>query len=196
MRSTLDKLISWTGLVLAAVLVVAGGLLVWANSFISANVSEQLRDQQITMPAGEALDNPDIKPYLEQYAGTPLDSGEKAKAYADHYILVHMNEQSQGRTYSQVSGEFMKLNSDPNADKAKVAELGALRQSLFMGSTLRGMLLNAYAFGLMATVALWAAIAAFVGAAVLLGLGVLGLRHARIAGQPVPIEASPGRVGV
>ncbi|MFN8080539.1 MAG: hypothetical protein U0Q19_13355 [Kineosporiaceae bacterium] len=185
MRSTLDKLISWTGLVLAAVLLVAGGLLGWASSFISSNVSQQLSDQHITMPQGEALDNPDIKPYLEQYAGTALDNGDKAKAYADHYILVHMNAQSQGKTYSQVSGEFMKLNADPNADKAAVAKLGELRQTLFMGDTLRGMLLNAYAFGMMAKIALYASIAAFAGAVVMLLLGLLGLRHAKIAAAAV-----------
>ena len=140
---------------------------------------------------GEALDNPDIKPYLEQYAGTPLDNGDKAKAYADHYILVHMNAQSQGKTYSQVSGEFMKLNADPNADKAAVAKLGELRQSLFMGNTLRGMLLNAYAFGMMAKIALFASIAAFAGAVVMLFLGVLGLRHAKIAARAVGTATAP-----
>ena len=32
-------------------------------------------------------------------------------------------------------------------------------QSLFMGTTLRGMLLNGYAFATLGTIALWAAIA-------------------------------------
>ena len=127
----------------------------------------------------------------QQYAGTPLDNGDKAKAYADHYILVHMNAQSQGTTYSQVSGEFMKLNADPNADKAAVAKLGELRQSLFMGNTLRGMLLNAYAFGMMAKIALFASIAAFAGAVVMLFLGVLGLRHAKLAARAVGTATAP-----
>jgi hypothetical protein len=50
-----------------------------------------------------------------------------------------------------------------------------------MGNTLRGLLLNAYAFGTMGTIAFWAAIASFVGAALLLALGLLGLRHAKTA---------------
>lgn len=194
MRSTLDKLISWTGLVLAAVLVVAGGLLGWASTFINDNVSQQLRDQSITMPAGEAISDPAIKPYLEQYAGQPLETGAQAKAYADHYILVHMNAQSGGKTYSQISGQYMKLASDPAADKAEVAKLGDLRQTLFMGNTLRGMLLNAYAFGLMAQVALIASIVSFVGAVVLLGLGVLGLRHAKQVAAVTPDVKVPATV--
>lgn len=178
MRSAFDKLISWTGLIVAAVLLVAGGLLTWASSFASSNVHDQLASQQITMPAAAALTTPEMKAALEQYAGQPLTTGAQAKAYADHYIQVHMDESSDGRTYSQVSGEYMAaLKSAPTAEAT--AELGQLRQSLFMGTTLRGMLLNAYAFGTIATIAMWAAVAAFLGAAFLLVLGALGLRHSK-----------------
>ena len=178
MRSAFDKLISWTGLIVAAVLLVAGGLLTWASSFASANVHDQLAAQQITMPAAAALTTPAQKANLTQYAGQPLTTGAQAKAYADYYIQVHMDEASGGRTYSQVSGEYMAaLKSAPTAEAT--AELGQLRQTLFMGTTLRGMLLNAYAFGTIATIAMWAAVAAFVGAAFLLVLGALGLRHAK-----------------
>jgi hypothetical protein len=45
---------------------------------------------------------------------------------------------------------------------------------VFKGETLRGLLLNAYAFGTMATVAEIAAIAAFVAAVLMLALSVLG----------------------
>lgn len=191
MRSAFDKLISWTGVILAAVLLVAGGLLTWASSFASNNVHDQLAAQQITMPAAAALTTPEMKANLEQYAGQPLTTGAQAKAYADHYILVHMNESSDGRTYAQVSGEYMKaMKAAPTAEAT--AELGQLRQSLFMGTTLRGMLLNAYAFGTIATIAMWAAVAAFVGAAVLLVLGALGLRHAKEVRVEVPsIERIP-----
>ena len=50
MRSTLDKLISGTGLLLAAVLIIAGGLLTWASSFVGDQVHNQLAMQNITMP--------------------------------------------------------------------------------------------------------------------------------------------------
>ena len=181
MRKTLDKLISWTGLILAVVLLVAGGLMTYASNFVAQNVKEQLSQQHITMPAAAALKTQEQKDALLQYAGQPMETGDQAKAFADHYILVHMNTSSNNKTYSEVSGEFMKLSQDPTADQAKVKELGDLRQSLFMGNTLRGLLLNAYAFGTMGTIASIAAVAAFVAAGVFLILGLLGLRHAKYA---------------
>jgi len=195
MRSSFDKLISWTGIVVAGVLLVAGGLLVWASSFATSNVQDQLKAQQITMPAAAALTTPDMKANLSQYAGQDLTTGAQAKAYADYYIQEHMNASSGGKTYSQVSGEFLAANkADPTAQATK--DLGDLRQSLFMGTTLRGMLLNAYAFATLGTIAMWAAIASFIGAAVMLTLGVLGLRHAHKAeGIDAPaIESIPATV--
>ncbi len=177
MRSSFDKLISWTGIVVAAVLLVAGGLLVWASSFATTNVHDQLASQQITMPVAAALTTPEMMANLTQYDGQELTTGAQAKAYADFYIQAHMDEQSNGRTYSQVSNEFMAASkADPTAQAT--ADLGQLRQSLFMGTTLRGMLLNAYAFATLGTIAMWAAIAAFIGSVVMFVLGGLGLRHA------------------
>ncbi len=187
MRKMLDKLISWTGLVMAAVLLVAGGLLTWASNFVAENVRTQLADQHITMPAGPAIEDPLIKPYLTQFAGQPMENGEQARAYADHYILVHMNKSSNRKTYAEVSSEYNKLKAIAGADQAEVAKLGELRQSLFMGSTLRGLLLNAYAFGTMGTIAMYAAYAAFGGAALLFVLGLLGLRHAATV-TPTTVE--------
>lgn len=192
MRKTLDKLISWTGFIMAAVLLVAGGLLIYASNFVSNNVKEQLSQQNITMPAATALETQDQKDALLQYAGQKMENGAQAKAFADHYILVHMNTQSNNKTYSEVSGEYLKAAKDPNADPKTVAALGELRQSLFMGNTLRGLLLNAYAFGTMGTIALYAGIAALIAAAVLLVLAILGLQHAKkvddetVAATPAP----------
>ncbi len=180
MRSAFDKLISWTGLALAAVLLVAGGLLTWANSFIGDQVHDQLSMQGITMPEGDALaslpkaDANALKPY----AGSPLDTGPEAKAFANHYILVHMNEASKGQTYEEVSGQYVGMTDAQKASPEGQA-LGGLRQTLFMGNTLRGLLLYGYAFATIGTIAGIAAIAAFVGAAVLLLLFGLGLWHAR-----------------
>ena len=194
MRSAFDKLISWTGLALAAVLLVAGGLLTWANTFIGDQVHDQLIMQDITMPAGEALTSlPEADAAaLEEYAGSPLDTGAEAKAYADHYILAHMNASSDGRTYSQVSGEFVSLTDEQKASEEGQA-LGALRQTLFMGSTLRGLLLYGYAFATIGTIAGIAAIVSFVTAAALLVLVVLGFRHAGRVETPAE-RLVPGRV--
>ncbi|MBK8757736.1 MAG: hypothetical protein IPM08_11560 [Actinomycetales bacterium] len=183
MRKVLDKLISWTGLIMAMVLLVSGGLLTWASNFVADNVRTQLLEQKITMPAGAAIEDPLIKPYLAEFAGQKMENGDQAKAYADHYILVHMDKAAGGKTYAEVSSEYNKLKATPGADPEQVAKLGELRMSQFMGSTLRGLLLNAYAFGTMGKIAGYAAIASFAGAGLMLLLGLLGLRHA--AAQPV-----------
>ena len=186
MRSAFDKLISATGLVLVAILLVAGGLLTWAHSFVGDQVHGQLTMQGITMPAGDALTGlpkADAKA-LRPYAGSPMDTGPEAKAFADHYILAHMNEASKGQTYDQVSGKYIALSDSAKASPDGQA-LGQLRQTLFMGDTLRGLLLYGYAFATMGTIAGFAALASFAGAAVLLLLAGLGLWHARRAEESV-----------
>ena len=180
MRSAFDKLISFAGLALVAVLVTAGGLLVWANSFIGNQVHDQLVMQDITMPSGDALaglPKADANA-LKQYSGSKLDTGPEAKAFADHYILVHMNAASDGRTYEEVSGQYIQLS---DADKASPdgQALGQLRQTLFMGNTLRGLLLYGYAFATIGTIAGIAAFVSFGAAALLLVFVLLGLWHSR-----------------
>jgi len=193
MRKTLDRLISWTGLIMAVVLAVAGALLIYASSFVASNVKEQLSQQNITMPTAAALETQDQKDALLPFAGQQMENGAQAKAFADHYILVHMNTQSNNKTYSEVSAEYLKAVKDPNADPAQVKTLGDLRQSLFMGNTLRGLLLNAYAFGTMGTIALYAGIGALIGAALLLVLALMGLRHARTADETASEPAVSSR---
>jgi hypothetical protein len=178
-RRTLDALLSIGGAIVAAILLVAAGLLLWAGNFANDTVSQQLADQRITMPSGAAIADPQIKPYLEQYAGQPLTTGAQAQAYADHFILVHMNAASKGKTYGEVSAAYTALTKDANADPAAVKAAGDLRQTMFMGDTLRGMLLNAYAFGTLGTIAIYAAIASAIGAAAMIVLSLLGWRHLR-----------------
>jgi hypothetical protein len=185
MRSAFDKLISWTGLALALVLLAAGGLLTWGSTFIGNQVDHQLTMQDITMPSGDALASlpkADAKA-LKPYAGSVMNTGPEAKAFADHYILVHMNAASEGRTYEEVSGEFLQL-SDQDKASATGQELGQLRQTLFMGNTLRGLLLNAYAFATIGTIAGFAAYGAFGAGALLLVLAGLGIVHARRVEKP------------
>ncbi|WP_395659327.1 hypothetical protein [Nocardioides sp.] len=186
MRSAFDKFISWTGLLMAVVLLLAGGLLWWAHTFIGDQVNDQLTMQGITMPEGDALsglpkaDADALKPY----AGSQLDTGPEAKAFANHYILVHMNEASatdaapDGRTYEEVSGEYITMTPEQQATEEGQA-LAGLRQTLFMGNTLRGLLLYGYAFATIGTIAGIAAIVSFVGAALLLVLFGLGIWHGR-----------------
>lgn len=184
-RSALDKLVSFMGLALAVLLFVGGGLLVFGSTFVNQQVADQLTSQKIQMPSGQALErlnNAEDKAALEPYAGQMMSTGAQAQAFADHYILNHMNASSDGRTYEEVSGEFQKL-SDAEKASPEGQELSALRMSLFMGNSIRGMLLNAYAFGTMAMIMAWAAVAAFIGGAAMLVLAILGFRHAKTAGD-------------
>ncbi|MET8153493.1 hypothetical protein ACIBSW_20610 [Actinoplanes sp. NPDC049668] len=192
MRASFDRLISWTGVVLAAILLVAGGLLTYASIYIGNEVENQLTAQDITMPEGEALkalpqaDQDALKPY----AGSLMDTGPEAKAYADHYIQAHLNAASGGKSYSEVSGAYLALSAEQKASPQGL-QLAGLRMTMFQGNTLRGLLLYGAAFATMGTIAGYAAVAAFIGAVVLLILGLLGLRHARRMDQAPPAAPDP-----
>ncbi len=184
-RKTFDALLSAAGLVVATVLLAASGLLFWTTNFIDDNVRTQLVAQRIFFPVADsaALDDPAVKPYLLTYAGQQLSNGEQAKAYADHFIAVHLGELTGGQTYSELSVQAQKTPSD-TALQQKVA-------TVFRGETLRGLLLNAYAFGKMAQVAFVAAwIALGTGLALLL-LTVLGVLHTRRTSYDVTVHV-PG----
>ena len=72
-------------------------------------MTTQLSAQQIFFPkpGSEALNDPAVKPYLSQYAGQQLTDGARARAYADHFIAVHLNEMTGGQTYAQLSGKSL-----------------------------------------------------------------------------------------
>jgi hypothetical protein len=172
-RKTFDTLMATGGLVLAIVLLAAGGMLTWAHGFVHDQVTTQLSAQHIVFPekGSESLADPAIKPYLTKYAGQELTTGVQARAYADHFIAVHLEGIGGGKTYSELSAAAMASPDDQ--------KLAGQVATTFKGETLRGMLLNAYAFDTMATVAGIAALVAFGGAGVLLLLSILGFVHAR-----------------
>jgi hypothetical protein len=180
-RKTFDRIVATTGLLLAGLLLVAGSLLAWAHNFVTSEVSSQLTQQQITFPAkGNAqLNDPKIGPYLTKYAGQTLANGAQAKAYADHFIAVHLNGIGGGQTYAQLS---TKAQANPT-DTALAAQV----QTMFRGETLRGMLLDAYAFWKMGQIAMIASWFSFIGAALVAGMSALGLRHAKRTEDPNPI---------
>lgn len=165
----------------------AGGLLTWASIFIGGQVHDQLAAQKIVFPAADspAVAGPEFAA-MRRYGGQQLVTGAQAETYANHFIAVHLSEVGHGQTYAQVS---TALQADPTDKK-----LQAESATLFQGNTLRGLLLNAYAFGTMARLAMIGAVVAFAAAGLLLVLAALGLGHARRA-QDEPImlhhEAEP-----
>ena len=183
-RRTFDILVSSTGMMLAIVLLVAGGLLFWGYSFANGNVHEQLAAQKIFFPPkdSQALAPPEVGRYLNQYAGQQLVSGAQAQAYANHFIAVHLKEAAGGKTYAQVSSQAQQNPND--------VKLAGQVQTLFRGETLRGMLLNAYAFWKIGQIALLASIASFILAAAMLVLTILGLWHLRRVSPTEELMAS------
>jgi hypothetical protein len=178
MRAALDKLVSLIGLALAVVLVVAGGLLTWGSNFIANEVHTQLAEQNINFPPADskAVAGPEYE-RMRQYGGQLMTTGAQAEVYANDFIGNHLKHVADGKTYAELSSE-----SNANPDDT---ELAAKVQTMFRGETLRGLLLNAYAFGTMGTIAGIAAIGAFVAAGVMLLLALLGFWH---AGRVAPAE--------
>ena len=177
-RRVFDILTSTGGAVIVVVLLIAGGLLTWGHSYVNSNVHDQLAQQQIYFPPKAAFAHPkagteitpSMIPSVSQYAGQQLLTGAQAKVWADDFIAVHMSEMPSGGVYSKLSAAAM---ADP-----KNTKLQDLVQTSFRGTTLRGMLLEAYGFWKVGQVMLWGAIAAFALALVMGVLVGLGLWHA------------------
>jgi hypothetical protein len=181
-RKVVDYLVSTAGLVIALVLLAVGGLMVWGHVYIDNQVHNQLASQKIFFPpkGSPAIAGAQFAA-MQKYAGQQLTTGAQAETYANHFIAVHLSEVAGGKTYAQVSTAAL---ADP-----KNLTLQGQKTTLFQGTTLRGLLLNAYAFGTVATIAGIGAIVSFVGAAILLVLSALGFVHARRAGRGVQTQA-------
>jgi hypothetical protein len=184
-RRTFDLITSSVGVLLAVLLLVAGGLLIWAYTFVNNQVTTQLSEQQIVFPPASSAAIKELPAAdaaaMSQYAGQQLTTGAQAQTYANNFIAVHLTEIAGGKTYSQVSAE-----SQANPGNA---QLKAQADALFQGTTLRGLLLNAYAFWQIGQIALYAAIAAFVGGAIFLVLSIIGFLHMRRT--PAETELQP-----
>ena len=180
-RKTFDMLLSAGGVVVVVVLIVAGSLLTWGSNFIGSQVTSQLSAQKIYFPPASAFAHakagteitPSMEPYLLQYAGQQMTTGAQAEAYANHFISVHLSEMPYGGVYATASAAAL---ADP-----KNASTAALVNTIFKGTTLRGLLLSTYAFWQMGQIAGDAALASFILAGVMLLLVVFGLLHYRRA---------------
>jgi hypothetical protein len=185
-RKVFDMLASVGGVVVVIVLAVAGSLLFVGYSFANNYVHTQLAQQQITFPSAAAFAHPDgteitksMIPSVSQYAGQELLTGAQAQVYANDFINVHLAEIGGGKTYAQLSAAAMALPKGSPAYTAAESKV----QTVFQGTTLRGLLLEAYGFSLIAVIAFWCAIAAFCLAAVMAILVAFGFAHARRTGD-------------
>jgi hypothetical protein len=159
-----------TGFAAAAVLLAAGGLLTWGSAYVHNTVQNQLAAQQIYFPPQAAFAHPkagteitpSMIPSVSQYAGQQLLTGQQAEAYADHFIAVHLAEIGGGQTYAQLSTEAI---AQPNN-----ATLAGQVATVFKGTALRAMLLDAYGWWKVSQIMYIVAITAFA----LGGLALIG----------------------
>jgi hypothetical protein len=166
------------------------GFAFWGSGFINGMVHDQLAAQKISFPpasqikAGGALDPAVFSQEIRNVAGQPVDTGDKARIYANDFIGVHLTSVANGLTYSQVSAQ---AQADP-----KNTTLANQANTLFKGETLRGLLLNAYGWSQVALYLLYAAIGLTVAAIAVfatLVFEVLVAPRTVKATRPVPFPA-------
>ncbi len=141
-------------LLVAVALVVVGSLAMWGSKFATGVVHEQLAAQNISFPDKASLE--EDNPALVKYASQKVDNGDKARAYSE-FIAGHLKNVAGGKTYAEVSSAYQKDRTNQ--------ELAGQRMTLFMGETLRGLLLNAWGWGLVGAIACYVAVAVYVAAA-------------------------------
>jgi hypothetical protein len=179
------------GFALAAILLAAGGLLLWGSTYTHNMVHNQLAAQQIYFPPKAAFAHPkagteitpSMVPSVSQYAGQQLVTGQQAQSYADNFIAAHIANMTGGKTYAQLSAAALA-----NPTNTKLAGQVA---TVFKGETLRAILLNAFGWWKVSQIT-------YIAALVLFGLGGLtalaslfGLtvgRHPEITQETIPAE--------
>jgi hypothetical protein len=189
-RRTIDAVLIGVGIVATVVLVIAGALLTWGSRFATDYVDRELSSQNIFFSDAASLEE-EGRADLVRYAGEQVNTGSEAEAYAS-YIDGHLEGIADGATYADLGGperEARAAVEEATTNGASEDEIATLqaeadqisnqRNSLFKGETLRGLLLSTYAWSTIGRIAGIAAITAFVAAAVMLVLVVLGIVHHR-----------------
>jgi hypothetical protein len=167
------------------VLAAASGFAFFEGTFVTNMIHDELVSQQIYFPgtdqikAGGALDPKEFPAEIQNYAGTQVDTGDKARVYANDFIGKHLQGVAAGQTYSQVSTKLMADNArlatmskdDPGyaALQQQINTESAQRTTLFQGDTLRSSLLNAYGWYTFGTYTIYAGIGLLLAALVVLG---------------------------
>ncbi len=172
-RSMWDKIVSGAGAVVAIALIVIGAAAVFGGNFGRDNVQKRLAPEKVVFPPLDAMTASEQQT-LGDFAGQTVDTGPEAEAFS-RYIGGHLTEVNEGKTYSETSAAAR----EEGLDAKTAADLQVKADTLFKGETLRSILLNAYGWWTVATLALYVGIA-LIGLGIVLGfLSLLGFRHAR-----------------
>jgi len=187
-RRTIDAVLIGFGVVAMLAFAIAGVLLSWGHNFSSDYVKRELSSQNISFPSAADL-TAQGRTDLVKFAGQKLDTGKEAEGYAS-FINGHLAKIANGATYADLGAPESAANAavkaavdagKPQATidqlQAKAAGITAQRNTLFKGETLRGLLLSEYAWSTVGMIAGIAALGAFLAAAVMAVLVVLGMIH-------------------
>jgi len=140
MLHTARALVRWLTALTGFALLIAGPIMIGVGVSGQHQVTDQLKAQQITFPAKGSSSLPAAQ---ADYAGKQVTTGDQARAFSD-MIETHIKEATGGKTYSQVSAEYLTAAADKTTPAATLTKLSGLRQTAFMGESLRGSLLSAY----------------------------------------------------
>jgi hypothetical protein len=172
-RKAWDQLVSAAGAVIAVALIVLGGLAIYGGNFGRDNVRDRLEPEKVFFAPLSAM-SPEEKASVGEFAGQQVVNGTQAEAFA-RYIGGHLEFVNEGKTYAETSAAAREEGIAPDV----AADLQGKADTLFKGETLRSIMLNAYGWWTVATIALWAGYG-MVTAGVVLGiLAILGFRHAK-----------------
>jgi hypothetical protein len=179
-RTTWDKLVSGAGAVIAIALIVVGASAVYGGNFGRDNVRSRLQPEKVTFPPFAVM-TPAEQQSVGSFAGQTVDNGPAAEAFS-RYIAGHLAEVNDGKTYSETSAAARV----EGLDSATAADLSGKADTLFKGETLRSILLNAYGWWTVATIAMYVGVG-LIAAGILLGIfAFLGFRHSRRRKEAAP----------
>ena len=179
-RKTWDQLVSTAALVLAVVLIVLGGAAVYGGNFGRQNVTDRLAPEKVSFAPLSTM-SPEEKAAVGEFAGQQVTTGPQAEAFA-RYIAGHLEFVNDGKTYAETSAAARVEGLDPKI----AADLQAKADVLFKGETLRSIMLNAYGWWTIATIALYAGYGMIAAGLVLFIFALLGFRHAKRAAAEAP----------
>jgi len=162
----MTKALRWRIFTLQAGLIIVFGALagfsLWASSYVQSTVRTELAAQDIVFPAANS---PEITVLpavdaaaMRQYAGQQLTTGPQAEVWANNFMRIHLSKMP---TYDQAA-TIARANPTSTADQATW-------ETVFMGTTDRSMLLNAYGWWTVGSYTALAGIGLLIAALVVLG---------------------------
>ena len=159
-RRTLDMAFSIGGVIFALLLLIVGLVLTNQANFAKDYVKDQFAQQQISFTAAEFLNGEQDAPggdCLVDNGGEMLATGKQAECYANQYIAFHLASGAteagyEGFTYATLGTPQRELRAslqaatdagEPTEDiQADLDSVNTLRETMFKGETLRGLLLT------------------------------------------------------